>query len=101
MQNQHDKIDIMSEVEFRETPQLKWDFFDETKFSRIYVGTVHMMYVLPNRGYSEEISKLMVKKEKLRGVINNDSRNRIQQEHIILKRIANLQCINISRYYFL
>jgi hypothetical protein len=60
-----------------------------------------MMYVQPNGKFSDEVQKFMVKKERIPNINSNMSdRNRILQEHQILKKIAELQCINISRYYY-
>jgi len=97
MQSNVDRVEIMSEVDFPDG-STKWDSFDETKFSRISVGTVKMKYVLHNGKRSEEIGKRVMRKEKLNSV--NESRNRILHEHQILKRVAPMQCINITRYYF-
>jgi len=74
MQNSLDRVEIMNEVEFQDGSN-RWESFEETKFSRISVGTVRMAYVLPNRRRSDETEKLMVRKGKLNTV--NETRNRI------------------------
>lgn len=74
-QSPQDRLEILSSIQYPENS--RWEIYDETRFSKIYVGNIRFRYIPPEAEVSD-ITKCLIKKERIASAEESNGFNRIE-----------------------